>query len=164
MAKGRGGKTPSSPSESKDKDTLDIPVKFGGFNKSPAGEVCRLGFSVEQGNLSLAQARKFFRLAQLDVTLECDPNSNGDTPGQTKLIDDVDDLQGIAEAHHWSDGNRITSGLTFQVSAINPGSVMSFAGKAGRIKAIRIGDAEQRKPGRPAKEDDADDPQEMDGE
>ena len=157
MAKGRGGKTPSSPAERKMKnvETIDLAVKFGRF--SHGIETSRLPIKIEGEQIDPERARLMFRGAQLEIEVGSDPNSSGDVVGQEKFWKDTHIVKATGECHHWSDGPKaISTGVTFNTSTVDPADFFPLSERSGRIRATRIGDAEPPKRGRPAASDEPD--------
>lgn len=123
-------------------ETLNIPVSFGGV--SVGAEQARIGCKVERNALVLGKADYFLCESRCNVQITVDPEAAGDAPGQQKLpgADEETKLGGTADIKGFNvRSGSIGFGLTFALTEIDAGNLSHFAGKSGRLIAVRTGDA-----------------------
>lgn len=128
-------------------DTLDVPCKFGSI--SIGDEKDGMSITIPNSNLNLTQADFFFTDSQLEIEIAADPNASDDSPGQTKLADDVDVIEATVNVRQFKRDKKNTGiHVSFSKDGIDESVLVSFAKCNGRLKAEKTGQAEKVKRGR----------------
>ncbi len=123
-------------------DELNIPVAFG--NLSVGDQNARLGIVVDRARMTLSDAECYLCGARCEVKLWVDAMAKEDAPDQhvMEFSEAQHKIEAVVDIKRFSVGPKnIGAGLTFVVGNMNVNELASFAKKAGRLIAVRTGEA-----------------------
>ena len=125
-----------------DDEKLDVKVKFGQIQIG--AETARLAFSIDRDSITTETMERFFCGSQLEIKAKAGKDAAEDTEGQTTIegTDDEPLLEATIDAKTCGlKPASYTSGLTFNVKAVDVSLLAKFASKTGRLVVTRLGDS-----------------------
>lgn len=103
-------------------------------------EKVRIGIKCDRADVDPDVAEELFCGAQIDVELDCDPNSKKDVDGQTTIEGTALKFAGTADVKRYSTTpDQYGASLQFSKSAVDLTILGKFSSCKGKIRATRIG-------------------------
>lgn len=116
---------------------LNVPVEFGGV--SIGDSTTRIGVRINRDDLNLVAADEVFCGHRLTGRVEL--GNGGDSPGQTRFVDETELLEGIFDCKRLGfDAGHISTGLTFNKKDIDMDLISRFAKGSGRLVILEVGE------------------------
>lgn len=119
-----------------EQQTLDVPVHFG--NASIGETVARLPITIARKELRPLQADKYFCGSRCEVVITLDDGQEYLDGMEPEPIDSTVDFK-----RYSANTKHFGSALAFAIGEIDVSKLALFANKLGKLKAVRIGDAEE---------------------
>jgi len=149
-------KKPAVESASKPaKDVVRIPCEFTGL--APGKEEYSLGVRFSRKKFSLKDADRLLCGARLNVRLVKDGNVDLDGPNQQTFNENPEDedvITSVVDAKGYNAKPKaFTTRLSFSAEEIDKAQMLEFIDEKGYVELERVGDMEEKKRGRPKKDD-----------
>lgn len=92
-----------------------------------------IGVKVDVSKLTPAKCRQFLCGTKVRATMNADPNSGDDTAGQTKMIDDVDEIEVDGEIKGFSTSPKGISFRLIMADSVNLDDLKKLRHRTGKL-------------------------------